>query len=193
MLFLLFMLFLLYWIIFGLYLLFPLTSSIFISEERKTHRCLKNKRQIQISTPAAIIKKVPLFSPYVVFCGPSLSLKSTKKILMTQEEWGTKKLGSFWYSQNILQWSKNDIESKKSTNGDYHVVRIEQENTLTLTWQEPCHLQGKNWTRKYSEDPSTGHPNNRNIPYYLIFQYPVFRWWIAPEFSSEYRTVVQLC
>ena len=24
------------------------------------------------------------------------------------------------YSRNILQWSKNDIKSKKSTNGDYY-------------------------------------------------------------------------
>ena len=32
---------------------------------------------------------------------------------------GTKKVESFCYSRNILQWSKNDIKSNKSTNGDY--------------------------------------------------------------------------
>ena len=29
------------------------------------------------------------------------------------DERGTKKVESFWHSQNMLQWSKNDIKSKK--------------------------------------------------------------------------------
>ena len=44
--------------------------------------------------------------------------------------------GNRRYSQNILQWSKNDFKSKKTTNGDYSFCRH-----INLRIKFICHLQ----------------------------------------------------
>ena len=93
-----------HWSIFRLYLLFPLMSSMF---EQK-NICAMGLQILSNLNPSIFTisrcAKVHIVNIYGIF--------------------RTKKVESFWHSRNILQGSKNDIKSKKSTNGDYSMPAL---------------------------------------------------------------------
>ena len=44
------------------------------------------------------------------------------------------------YSRNILQWTKNDFKSTKSTNGDYLMIYKLQTSKIKKIWANECVL-----------------------------------------------------
>ena len=86
-------------------------------------------RYLWINLPCAVRKAE------LILCEPSLCLKSTKN---TDDKRGKRRFG-----RNILQWSKNDIKSKKSTNGDYFRWKIIPDEAETFSLH-PWEMQTNN-------------------------------------------------